>query len=102
MTPASPIEKILQALNLPRVILLGNSDAYVQHLRELIRRSRGALKSLSENGMAYSSDGLLFVHVSHPSRGNGHFGAFVRGEGKPGAKMRVARDAIADRSRNFS
>lgn len=77
-----------------RVILLGNADAYVFHLRDLIGRIRGSLHRLPQNDMAYYSKDVLFVHVAHPSKGNGHFGAFIRGEGKPGAKLQSARAAL--------
>lgn len=76
-----------------RVILLSNTDAYINHLRALIGLSRGGLRRI--NDVAYHASGVLFVHVSHPSRGNGHFGKFNRGEGTPGAKMRLARDVLA-------
>lgn len=69
-----------------RVILLGNTDAYIKHTRLVVGRSRGGLRTI--NDVAYRAGNVLFVHVSHPSRGNGHFGAFIRGEGKPGKKCR--------------
>jgi hypothetical protein len=75
-----------------RVVLLGNSDAYIKHLRVLIGRLRGSLQRI--NDVAYHAGNVLFVHVSHPSKGNGHFGAFIRGEGTSGKKMRMARKAF--------
>ena len=78
-----------------RVILLGNSDAYVSHLRDMIGRARGDLRPVEGNKMAFYSAGVLVVHVSHPSKGNGHFGAFIRGEGTPGEKRRKAQEALA-------
>ncbi|WP_424360579.1 hypothetical protein [Methylocystis parvus] len=75
-----------------RVVLLGNTDAYIEHLRAVVGRSRGSLRKI--NDVAYSAGGVMFVHVSHPSKGNRHFGAFLRGEGIPGEKMRMAREAI--------
>lgn len=76
-----------------RVVLLGNTDAYIKHLRGAIGRSRGRLQEV--NDVAYRAGDVLFVHVSHPSRGNGYFGAFIRGEGTPGEKMRMARAALS-------
>ena len=85
--------------NLPhatrRVILLSNADAYIKHLSTLIGLARGGLQPKKVIDVAYSAGGVLFVHVSHPSKGNGHFGAFNRGEGTPGKKMRLAREALA-------
>ena len=74
------------------VILLGNTDAYVNALLQLIERQRGQTKAV--NSMAYTSRGVIFVHVAHPSKGNGHFGAYLRGEGKPGLKRDQARQAL--------
>jgi hypothetical protein len=70
------------------VILLGNTDSYIKHLRKLVGRSLGCVAQI--NDIAYRAGGVLFVHVSHPSKGNGHFGEFNRGEGTAGAKMRLA------------
>jgi hypothetical protein len=74
------------------VILLGNTDSYIKSLQNLIECTLGCVTSI--NDVAYRAGGALFVHVSHPSKGNGHFGAFNRGEGTPGAKMRLARAAL--------
>lgn len=75
-----------------RVVLLGNSDAYVKALRSLIGQSRGDLQAINE--IAYRAGNVLFVHVTHPSKGNGFFGAYVRGEGVSGRKRDLAREAI--------
>jgi hypothetical protein len=74
------------------VILLGNTDSYVRNLQYLVGRTLGCVTPI--NNVAYRARGALFVHVSHPSKGNGHFGAFNRGEGTAGAKMRLARAAL--------
>ena len=75
------------------VILLGNTGGYIKNLRNLIGRKLGGVMPI--NDVAYRAGSALFVHVSHPSRGNGHFGAFNRGEGTPGEKMRLARAAFS-------
>jgi hypothetical protein len=74
------------------VILLGTTDAYIKHVKDLIGRTRGRVTPV--NDVAYRSDGVLFVHVAHPSRGNGHFSAFISGKGSPGEKMRLAEAAL--------
>lgn len=76
------------------VLLLGNADRYVSAARDVILRSRGGGHTV--NPMAYFSNAALFVHVAHPSRGNGHFGAFLRNEGKQGAKRTWAAEAVLD------
>ncbi len=78
------------------VLLLGNTDAYITALADVITRRRGAVAPI--NAVAYISDGVRFVHVAHPSKGNGHFGAFIRGEGKAGMKRNLAREALASLS----
>lgn len=74
------------------VLLFGNSDAYVDALRKIISRRRGELTPI--NPMAYLSKGVRFIHLAHPSKGNGHFGHFVNGEGKPGEKRKWAQQAL--------
>ena len=75
-----------------RVILLGNTDAYVKAVAGVLSRQRGAVDWI--NPMAYVSANVLFVHLAHPSPGNGHFGAYLRGEGKPGRKRQWATEAL--------
>ncbi len=75
------------------VLLLGNTDSYVAALSRTIGERRGRVTTL--NPMAYSSGGVTFVHLAHPSKGNGHFGAYLRGEGKPGLKRDHAKSALA-------
>jgi hypothetical protein len=77
------------------VILLGNSDSYIEHLREIVGRTRGGVTSI--NDVPYRAGGVLFVHIAHPSGGNSHFGAFIRGEGRPGEKMKQTVDALGVR-----
>jgi len=83
-------------VNLPavtsRVLLLGNSDGYISGLKSIIIKKRGAIDPI--NDVAYLSKGVKFVHLTHPSRGNGHFGSFVRGEGTSGRKRDLAKAAL--------
>lgn len=75
------------------VLLLGNADDYVSALREVISRNRSPARMI--NPVAYWSGETRFIHLAHPSKGNGHFGAFIRGEGKQGVKRDWARRALA-------
>lgn len=75
------------------VLLLGNTGAYISALREVVTTKRGRTTSINE--VAYWSQGVKFVHLAHPSKGNGHFGAFIRGEGTPGSKRDLARIALS-------
>jgi hypothetical protein len=88
------IDQYLKVLS-PRtrlVLLLGNTDAYIEALADVIGHARAPI--VRSNPIAYNSGGVQFVHVAHPSKGNGHFGAFIRGEGTPGAKRDWAREAL--------
>lgn len=75
------------------VLLLGNTDAYIESLAGVIAQRRGPVTRI--NPVSYLSDGVRFVHLAHPSRGNGHYGAFIRGEGSAGLKRDLARQALA-------
>jgi hypothetical protein len=75
------------------VVLLGNTGAYITALRSVVAAKRGPATLINEVG--YWSGGVKFVHVAHPSKGNGHFGAFIRGEGTAGRKRDLARLALA-------
>lgn len=75
------------------VILLGNANLYIKRLREIVGRTLGGVTPI--NSVAYRAGGTLFVHVTHPSGANGHFGAFIRGEKTQGDKMRLAAAALS-------
>ena len=76
------------------ILLLGNTDAYIGSLAGIISRRRAKVEFL--NPVAYISDNVYFVHLAHPSKGNGHFNAFIRGEGKSGMKRDWARQALTE------
>lgn len=64
--------------SLKLVVLLGNSDAYVEGCQALVRRLYpDTYRSI--NPMAVSAAGRLWVHVSHPSGLNGHFEQWLAG-----------------------
>ena len=92
---ANCVDQHLAALS-PRtklVLLLGNTSAYISALRQVIAVKLGSVTPINEVG--YWASDIKFVHLAHPSKGNGHFGAFVRGEGTPGEKRDLARAALA-------
>jgi len=74
------------------VVLLGNTDGYIKAMSAAVAAARGEAEPI--NSVAYRSHGVGFVHLTHPSRGNGHFDTFLRGEGKPGLKRDHAIKAI--------
>lgn len=77
-----------------RVVLLGNSDAYVETVARRIGHHRGAVVRI--NPVAFRSKGVRFVHIAHPSRGNGHFGKFINGTGTQGMKRLYAEQALRE------
>jgi hypothetical protein len=74
------------------VLLLGNTDGYISTLKTVLAAKRSPIMTINEVG--YWAGGVKFVHLAHPSKGNGHFNAFLRGEGKPGSKRDSARAAL--------
>lgn len=75
------------------VLLLGNTGPYMAALQDVVAIKRGPVTPINE--VAYWSTGVKFIHLAHPSKGNGHFGAFIRGEGTAGAKRDLAKAALA-------
>jgi hypothetical protein len=75
------------------VLLLGNTSAYISALQTVIAAKRGRVIPINEVG--YWASNVKFVHLAHPSKGNGHFGAFVRGDGTPGHKRDLAIAALS-------
>lgn len=81
-----------QPTNTKLVILLGNADAYMSAAASVISAVRGPVMRV--NQVAFDSRNVRFVHVAHPSKGNGHFGKFLSGEGTSGRKRDLARAAV--------
>jgi hypothetical protein len=78
------------------VVMLGSSDSYINGCRNLIRSLYGAgFKDV--NKVAYQTSGVLWVHVAHPSRGNGNFTRWMIGapSDASGVKLRSALEAIS-------
>lgn len=77
------------------VVLLGNDNRYIEIVaEELIRLHGQAYERI--NPVAHRVCGRPWVHVAHPSRGNGFFGQFVSGAADTGQglKRELARAAI--------
>ena len=77
------------------VVLLGNDDRYIQ----IMRRELTSLFSgdcVAQSAVSHRADGRIWIHVAHPSRGNGHFGQFVNGpaENGQGLKRQLAMEAV--------
>jgi hypothetical protein len=73
--------------------MLGTDSRYIAECKKLI--SVLDEKEFSEvNDVAYLQNGKLFVHLTHPSPGNGHIKNWFLGSGKIGEKKITAIDAI--------
>jgi hypothetical protein len=87
-------------MNLPArtrtIVLLGNDDRYIETIARELQRMYGDQYSRL-NAVAHKTDDRAWVHVAHPSPGNGHFRAFVDGatDTKQGLKRKLAQDALS-------
>lgn len=78
------------------VVLLGNDDRYVDTIaQELQRMYAGQYSRVS--AVAHKAGERLWVHIAHPSPGNGHFTAFIDGptETPQGLKRELARQVLS-------
>jgi hypothetical protein len=87
-------------MNLPdrtrTVVLLGNGDRYVDTIAHELQRMYGSQYSRL-NYVAHKTGDRVWVHVAHPSPGNGHFGTFIDGaiDTTQGLKRKLAQDALS-------
>jgi hypothetical protein len=58
------------------ILLLGSSTAYISRVKETIRRLHPVgFRDL--NDVAYEACGVRWIHLAHPSKGNGHLSAWL-------------------------
>lgn len=88
-------------LRLELIVLLGNSDGYLKKMGKLVAQyyPKDFYANPLNEGISYEAGGKLWVHVGHPSKGNGYFNNFLRdppdiGQGK---KRELAKCAIERR-----
>jgi hypothetical protein len=85
--------------DLPRavklVLLLGTTNAYIKGCRGVIR-SLYSDNFFHVNDVSYRTEGVTWVHISHPSGLNGHHNTWIAGDPatKPGRKRNLALEAI--------
>lgn len=78
------------------VLMLGTNDRYIQHASELIRSLHPGVTQF--NPVAYGDSKVLWVHVAHPSRANGHLKEWLSGDpakSRPAGKRELAKQAIS-------
>lgn len=77
--------------NLPErttmVVMLGVSDPYIKGCFRLLSRIYPEMKMINE--VSYGDGKRLFVHITHPSPGNGHFTQWKEGHAKYDAAFTV-------------
>jgi hypothetical protein len=80
------------------VIMLGNSKNYLRRMRRLVSHfyQRNFRADPAFEGISYEGGGKLWVHVGHPSPGNGWYKRFLEGPSGvgQGKKRELAKRAI--------
>ena len=78
-----------------RVVLLGTADSYIAKTRNIFSKIYPDFASV--NPVAFRAGGALWVYGAHPSPGNGHFDAWLKGgiESASGQKRDLAQRALA-------
>jgi len=78
------------------VVMLGSGDPYIKGCRGLIRSLYGsAFKDVNE--VAYRTSDIVWVHIAHPSPGNGYFTLWMQGASSDpsGRKLLQALSALS-------
>jgi hypothetical protein len=60
------------------IIMLGSSDRYIKHCKQLMKKMHPA-GFMELNEVAYRNDRHVWVHLTHPSKGNGTLKAWLHG-----------------------
>ena len=79
------------------VAMLGTDNRYIKNIKALI----GSLHPTSfreVNSVSFMASGALWVHLTHPSKGNGHLSAWLKGDqsNTSGGKRNLAAKMILD------
>lgn len=77
------------------IALAGNDDRWIKTVRDKVQvLYPESFRFL--NDVAYEAGGKLWVHIAHPSPGNGHFSSFVSGAESEtqGRKRELAREVV--------
>jgi len=84
------------------VVMLGNANKYLEKMRQLVSQfsPHDFRYDPVDEGISYEGAGRLWVHVGHPSPGNGWYTEFLNGDpgSGQGRKRELAKRAI-ERSR---
>jgi hypothetical protein len=76
------------------VVLLGTDDRYIERTQALAKKLHSDWKPV--NPVAFMAGGALWVYATHPSPGNGYFGAWAEGpvDTKSGRKREQVLEAM--------
>jgi len=71
-------DKYLSELPKPlkAVLVLGTNDAYIKKMKSLVHRLH-PITYMEIDDISYEAGGVLWLHITHPSKGNGHLSAWL-------------------------
>ena len=75
------------------VLMLGSGDPYIKNCKNTLK-SLYPIEFEEINSVSYRTENILWVHLTHPSPGNGTVKFWLNGEGKSGRKMNEAKNII--------
>lgn len=78
------------------IVMLGTGDPYIKGCRNLVRSLYGVgFEDINE--VAYRTPGIVWVHIAHPSGGNGYFTSWMNGMSSDpsGSKFLKALEALS-------
>jgi hypothetical protein len=82
------------------VVLLGNADGYMKKMKTIVEEAYRPDFSYDpeDKNVSYFAGGKLWVHVGHPSKGNGYYNEFVKGSptSTQGEKREIAKRTIRE------
>lgn len=73
------------------VLMLGTDDGYIKEVKSVMQRlHRSTFKDVGP--VSFIAGGVPWVHITHPSKGNGHLSAWLKGdeENSSGRKQKIA------------
>ncbi|MBY6106260.1 hypothetical protein KUW19_07110 [Ferrimonas balearica] len=62
--------------SLKAVLVLGTNDAYINKMKSLIQEIHPTTYK-EFDGISYEAGGVLWLHITHPSKGNGHLSSWL-------------------------
>lgn len=84
--------------SLKLIVVMGVTDSYIRCVRETMKRLHPAgFRTMSD--VAYKNDKRLWVHLTHPSKGNGTLNAWLNGDVRSNAsaaKRELAIEALRE------